>query len=1259
MELGDILLWVVLVFGILSIVFSAIQLLFRLAFFKKLAQICILICFVITTVIFIMLLYYFMVTDVKYDYVWSYTHSSYSWYYKLVGVWGGLGGTLLIWTWFISLSQVLEEFFTYRENKKAGESKNEIENYQDTPVLTRKSPNKLYDWVRPIASILFIIFVGLVISSQLFAPTEELEVDYPDDSPVKLIKFSPATMDRELVFIFQDGTEEIIDPQNPNQDQMILWFVDNIETYYGDYKNGFGLNYNLKTPLMIVHPPVEFAAYAFTVIVIAAAFAFLITGSDDWISVSVRWGRWAWLFYTLGLGIGALWAYLQLGWGGYWAWDPVETANLIPWIALTAFLHAQFRNNKRGEYRYLAPVLAVSTFVLTLFSRFVTKTGMWINSVHTFEGGDKSLINPITRLLDILETDPTSYYLFLIMVLSLIISVILISWRFIQHRWKTSTIPRSDFYMLIMPMIVYIIIMVILLGLAVVDTSYFINTIYDISTMIREDNGLLGTIILAIVVVSIPIGWMIFTSEEKEPDDKKLKSKGSIRDKSFIDKSEKGRDRNSNLWKSAFAFAVIAIILLGSALFLPWYKTTFSQEDLNTSVNTENNFKLTKVETEEVTISYDIDDEKKDTINYTDSRFEAKTAAGVFQNAYLIAIAALVVTIIFLAFTIISGKIKGIMYIIAIALGLLACVLSILAPVYMSLSLPEAFNADYVGVDPPGYSETFWGNTSITQGEVEYISTWTPVGGWHLAIWAFLCTNIGSVLLISRLIRSKKPEQEKENFSTPLIDRISMYFTVGLLSLGVLAVVSIMILGVNGTAPEDFDYVAPYVLVPTMGVLIICLIYLTMAKTMGKWNTIYIIGLITAYSIVAYHFFHKSTTIYTLIPILAVAMAAAVLKVFDLARSRLKLQGFSKINPLKIGGVFLIIASVIGMIIWSSGVSPLRPLISMAEPTLAWMVIGYIISIIAFVAGISALKAANLEFVIFGSVCGILTIGMYIGTILSIIALILFLISRTEFSEEINFGKLRTALRPASAHLIHLGIVLLLIGYVTSQYYVIEKDIKPLAKGERAEFKSYEFELVDSYGENTDNDATTFELIEVVIEIYKDGKPVGVVFIKWEFVEKMQHYMQKVKTEHLLDEDIYFISYAIFTVTDNWIPSMHDQPTKFTTDDVHMVAFQVKILPLISLLWGGMWLTVAGIILRSTVDLYPSRRKERVEPVKDRKATDDGLVSDEHYEDLLDRELARMELKEKREKPKVKVPTGIKPERPKEVGKYQKTSRKK
>ena len=148
---------------------------------------------------------------------------------------------------------------------------------------------------------------------------------------------------------------------------------------------GFGLNPLLENFWMIIHPPVVFIGYAAYTIPFAFAIAALVTGKlgEEWLRGIRRWNLFAWLFLGLGILMGAWWSYLELGWGGYWGWDPVENSSLIPWLVGTAFLHSAMTQERRGMFKVWNIVLIVLTFVLCVFATFVTRSGI-IQSVHAF-----------------------------------------------------------------------------------------------------------------------------------------------------------------------------------------------------------------------------------------------------------------------------------------------------------------------------------------------------------------------------------------------------------------------------------------------------------------------------------------------------------------------------------------------------------------------------------------------------------------------------------------------------------------------------------------------------------------------------------------------------------------------------------------------------------------------------------------------------------------------------------------------------------
>ncbi|HEY0875239.1 MAG TPA: cytochrome c-type biogenesis CcmF C-terminal domain-containing protein [Vicinamibacterales bacterium] len=154
---------------------------------------------------------------------------------------------------------------------------------------------------------------------------------------------------------------------------------------------GAGLNPLLQNFYMAIHPPALYLGFVGMTIPFAFGMAALITGhlDDAWIRAVRRWTMIGWMFLTIGLGLGMLWAYEELGWGGYWAWDPVENAALLPWFTATAFLHSVMVQERRGMLRVWNVTLVILTFFLTIFGTFMTRSGV-VQSVHAF-GEDPEL----------------------------------------------------------------------------------------------------------------------------------------------------------------------------------------------------------------------------------------------------------------------------------------------------------------------------------------------------------------------------------------------------------------------------------------------------------------------------------------------------------------------------------------------------------------------------------------------------------------------------------------------------------------------------------------------------------------------------------------------------------------------------------------------------------------------------------------------------------------------------------------------------
>jgi cytochrome c-type biogenesis protein CcmF len=160
-------------------------------------------------------------------------------------------------------------------------------------------------------------------------------------------------------------------------------------SFAGARPDGEGLNPLLQNFYMAIHPPSLYTGFVGCAVPFAFAVAALVTGrlDSEWIAASRKWMLFAWLFLSIGNGLGMLWAYEELGWGGYWAWDPVENAACLPWFTASAYLHSIMVQERRGMLKVWNVALVCVTFFLTIFGTFLTRSGM-IASVHSFAQSD-------------------------------------------------------------------------------------------------------------------------------------------------------------------------------------------------------------------------------------------------------------------------------------------------------------------------------------------------------------------------------------------------------------------------------------------------------------------------------------------------------------------------------------------------------------------------------------------------------------------------------------------------------------------------------------------------------------------------------------------------------------------------------------------------------------------------------------------------------------------------------------------------------
>ena len=262
-----------------------------------------------------------LVGDYHVEYTYRTSNSTTPAFLRITALWGGQNGSLLFWNWLMSIFL----FFTFLR-----------------PWRTNRD---LLPWTIAVAAGTQAFFLLLVI---FFAnPFNRLWIDAAGNISAAL--FQPAGLH---AFTFADGA---------------------------------GLNPLLRHPGMIIHPPMLYAGFVGLTIPFAYAIAALIARNptDSWIRASRRATLIAWLFLSLGLLLGARWAYDVLGWGGYWGWDAVENSALLPWLTATAFLHSIIIQEKRGLFKIWNMALILLSFCLMILGTFVTRTGV-ISSVHSF-----------------------------------------------------------------------------------------------------------------------------------------------------------------------------------------------------------------------------------------------------------------------------------------------------------------------------------------------------------------------------------------------------------------------------------------------------------------------------------------------------------------------------------------------------------------------------------------------------------------------------------------------------------------------------------------------------------------------------------------------------------------------------------------------------------------------------------------------------------------------------------------------------------
>ena len=182
---------------------------------------------------------------------------------------------------------------------------------------------------------------------------------------------------------------------------LLVFYANPFHTVSPAYREGVGLDPLLRFPTMMIHPPILYSGYTLAIIPLAFGMAALITRRIDmeWIRATRRFALASWLFLGVGILLGARWSFSELGWGGYWGWDPVENASLMPWLTGTAFLHSIMIQERRGMLKMWNASLVLATGTLAITGTFLVRSGI-LNSIHAF--GASTLGVPFVVLIGVL-----------------------------------------------------------------------------------------------------------------------------------------------------------------------------------------------------------------------------------------------------------------------------------------------------------------------------------------------------------------------------------------------------------------------------------------------------------------------------------------------------------------------------------------------------------------------------------------------------------------------------------------------------------------------------------------------------------------------------------------------------------------------------------------------------------------------------------------------------------------------------------------
>ncbi len=212
---------------------------------------------------------------------------------------------------------------------------------------------------------------SMLLWAAFLALASALVAFWCEAAPRRLMAWTLATANSSAFFFFS----------------VVVFFTNPFRYIKADFipPDGNGLNPLLQNPFMAIHPPMLYLGFTFFSVPFAFCLGALLSRSlsNDWIRLTRRWTLIGWGFLTAGIVLGGHWAYIELGWGGFWAWDPVENASFLPWLTGTAFLHSVMVQERKNMLKFWNIWLVTLTYVLTIFGTFLTRSGI-VQSVHAF-----------------------------------------------------------------------------------------------------------------------------------------------------------------------------------------------------------------------------------------------------------------------------------------------------------------------------------------------------------------------------------------------------------------------------------------------------------------------------------------------------------------------------------------------------------------------------------------------------------------------------------------------------------------------------------------------------------------------------------------------------------------------------------------------------------------------------------------------------------------------------------------------------------